>query len=49
MMQVQVLGFDILKELYCQDMFFENIFQECHQGPHKQFHLQQDFLFKGNC
>jgi hypothetical protein len=44
-MQVQVLGFEVVKELYKDDPDFSNV---CSNGPNKHFLLQDGFLFKDN-
>lgn len=48
-MQVKVVGFEVIKELNKDDLFFGNIWAECSKGPFKQFLLQDGFLFKKNC
>lgn len=48
-LQVSVVGFEILKELYKGDPYFGAIWEECSKGPYKKFFQQDDYLFKGNC
>jgi len=43
----QYLGFDHIKELYHDDLDFSLIYQECAKGGHKDFFMQDGFLFKG--
>ena len=46
-LDVQHLGFDHTKELYNDDLDFSLIYQECSKGGHKDFFIQNGFLFKG--
>lgn len=48
-MQVKVVGFDTIKDLYKEDLFFEKIWAECYKGPYNHFLLQDGFLFRKNC
>nr|CAD1820506.1 unnamed protein product [Ananas comosus var. bracteatus] len=47
-MQVQVLGFEVLKELYEDDSYFGNVWKDCSNGSHNKFILHDGYLFKGN-
>ena len=47
-MQVQVVGFDVLKEPYEEDADFGEIWKVCADKPFKGFVRMDDFLFKGN-
>ena len=47
-MQVQVVGFDVLKELYEEDADFGEIWKVCADKPFKGFVRVDGFLFKGN-
>ena len=47
-MQVQVVGFDVLKELYEEDADFGEIWKVCADKPFKGFVRMDSFLFKGN-
>ena len=47
-MQVQVVGFDVLKELYEEDADFGEIGKVCVDKPFKGFVRMDGFLFKGN-
>ena len=48
-MQVNNIGFEVIKELYGDDIFFKSIWNECKKKPYKQFFLQDGYLFNGNC
>ena len=47
-MQVQVVGFNVLKELYKEDADFGEIWKVCANKPFKGFVRVDGFLFKGN-
>ena len=47
-MQVQVVGFDVLKELYEEDADFGEIWKLCTDKPFKDLVRMDGFLFKGN-
>jgi hypothetical protein len=47
-MEVQVLGFEVLKELYKNDPDFGNVWESCSKGPFNHFLVQEGFLFKNN-
>jgi hypothetical protein len=47
-MEVQVLGFEVLKELYKNDPDFGNVWESCSQGSFNHFLVQEGFLFKNN-
>ncbi|WOG81677.1 hypothetical protein DCAR_0100828 [Daucus carota subsp. sativus] len=47
-MQVKVLGFDILKELYKDDPSFGQIWEHSANRPIRDFVIQDSFLFKNN-
>ena len=47
-MQVQIVGFEIFKELYGDDPDFAVIWKKCQYQPYQQFVLQDGFLFKEN-
>jgi len=46
-LNTQYLGFDHIKEIFNDDIDFSLIFQECSNGGHKDFFIDDDFLFKG--
>jgi len=46
-LDVQFFGFDHIKEIYKDDLDFSRIYQECSKGGHKNFFIQDGFLFKG--
>ena len=48
-MQVKVLGFEVLKELYQDDPYFSKIWRECSNGPYLHYLLHDGYLFKNNC
>ncbi|PKI64738.1 hypothetical protein CRG98_014870 [Punica granatum] len=47
-MQVKVLGFEIIKELYEEDVDFSKLWRECSKGPWKDFLVHDGYLFKSN-
>jgi hypothetical protein len=47
-MEVQVLGFEVLKELYKNDPDFGNVWESCSTGSFNHFLVQEGFLFKNN-
>ena len=47
-MQVQVVGFDVLKELYEEDADFGEIWKLYADKPFNGFVRMDDFFFKGN-
>ena len=47
-MEVQVLGFEVLKELYKNDLDFGNVWENCSKGSFNHFLVQESFLFKNN-
>ena len=47
--RAEVFGFNYLKDVYHKDRDFAEIWELCHSGNGKKgFHLQDDFLFRGN-
>jgi len=46
-LNVQYLGFYLIKELYNDDIDFSLIYQECSKGGNKDFFIHNGFLFKG--
>jgi hypothetical protein len=46
--EVQVLGFEMLKELYKNDPDFGNVWENCSKGSFNHFLVQEGFLFKNN-
>uniref|UniRef100_A0A2N9HXI8 CCHC-type domain-containing protein n=1 Tax=Fagus sylvatica TaxID=28930 RepID=A0A2N9HXI8_FAGSY len=47
-MEVQVLGFEVLKEFYKNDPDFGNVWENCSKGSFNHFLVQEGFLFKNN-
>ena len=47
-MQVKVVGFEILKDLYENDDDLSNIWIMCMEKPFKEFSIVEGFLFKDN-
>jgi hypothetical protein len=47
-MKVNVLGFEVIKELYVDDEFFGKIKVERAKGPYKEFMVNDGYLFYGN-
>jgi hypothetical protein len=47
-MEVQVLGFEVLKELYKNDPDFGNVWESCSKDSFNRFLVQECFLFKNN-
>ena len=48
LMQVKVLGFEAIKELYKEDLDFSKVWSKCSKGAWKYFLLQDGYLFKNN-
>lgn len=46
-MRVRVIGFEVLKELYKDDPYFQHIWSACAEGSRGVYMLQDGFLFKG--
>jgi len=46
-LNVQFLGFDHVKKIYKHGLDFSLIYQECSKEGHKDFFIQDGFLFKG--
>lgn len=46
-MQTNILGFEVIKEIYEDDPFFKEIWSECSIRPRGPYLLQNGFLFKG--
>ncbi|PKU61410.1 hypothetical protein MA16_Dca028333 [Dendrobium catenatum] len=44
-LQNQVIGFEVIRDLYAEDADFGNIWQQCLQGPFKLFHIKDGYLF----
>jgi len=48
-LQSKIIGFDFLKDLYKKDEDFGDIWEKCLMKQLAQdYHIMQDFLFKGN-
>ncbi|XXG79359.1 hypothetical protein AAC387_Pa09g0449 [Persea americana] len=48
-MQVKVVGFEVLKELYKDDPFFGKVWEECSQAvSSRPFLFQDEYIFRGN-
>ena len=47
-MEVQVLGFEVLKEFYKNDLDIGNVWENCSKGSFNHFLVQESFLFKNN-
>ena len=47
-LHVKIIGFDVVKELYCDDADFGEIWKACVQRPFKDFVIINRFLFKRN-
>ncbi|WRX11626.1 Integrase [Theobroma cacao] len=47
-LQLKVVGFEVVKELYEKDPEFSEIWKTSSQHPYRQFHRQEGYLFKGN-
>lgn len=48
-LSIELIGFNLLKELYPNDEDFAAIWSHCSRNEHVEvFHIQQGFLFKGN-
>lgn len=43
-----VIGFEMIKPIYLEDLEFKDIFFKCQQGPKGQFHVTRGFPFKAN-
>ncbi|PNX58452.1 hypothetical protein L195_g050917, partial [Trifolium pratense] len=44
----EVVGFECLKELYGNDAEFKELWAKCSEHPCDDFHVHEEFLFKGN-
>ena len=47
-MKINVIGFDVIKELYDDDEFFGKVKVECANGPYKEFVVNDGYLFYAN-
>jgi hypothetical protein len=47
-MKVNVLGFEVIKELYVEDELFGKIKAECAKESYKEFMVNDGYLFYGN-
>lgn len=47
-MQVNVPGFEKLKDIYKQDVFISKMIDRCFNGPYKEFNFLEGFLFHRN-
>lgn len=48
-MSVEVAGFEVLKELYKDDLDCGEIFVEFEKDPYHYFLLRDEYIFNGNC
>ena len=46
-LQVEIVGFDALKNLYAKDPNFDNIFQTVQTNKRIDYQVQDSFLFHG--
>lgn len=47
-LETKVLGFEMIKDFYCTDPEFQELYRQCQIEPQRPFTVQQGFLFKGN-
>ena len=48
LLDARVLGFDLMKECYTNDVEMSSIFSDCSKGACGDYSVQEGFLFKGN-
>jgi len=46
-LEIKVLGFECVKEMYAKDDDFKEILKKCSKHAYGLFHLENGFLFKG--
>ncbi|XP_038979894.1 uncharacterized protein LOC120110006 [Phoenix dactylifera] len=47
-LEIKVIGFDFIKDLYSNDDYFGEIWARCSNAPHEDYSIQEGYLFKGN-
>ena len=45
---VKVIGMELLKECYREDLDFGEMFERCHNKPHGLYYLYEGYLFRGS-
>ncbi|PKU66055.1 hypothetical protein MA16_Dca017376 [Dendrobium catenatum] len=46
-LQSQVVGFEVIKDLYNKDADFQHIWEKCQGSNYKQLHVKDEYLFYG--
>ena len=47
-LQAQIMGFEVIKDLYEDEPDFGFLWKDCANGPKNQFFIQDGYFFRGN-